>query len=397
MSGFGFGFYSFSDSDRSSDSNGSFNNAQFVGKLRSDLDISGSVGGYSYYGIGLGYYSDYNDYFEFELTDDRNVVIKSDENDVTVRLYDDRRRYIGRLDDQGYGGDYARNDGYAEGLAVSLERGSYYLRVSGGSDFTRYEIDFDAASDDDNRLEDAERLGTLNCSQRISGELGELDFGDSYRFRPGRSGAFTIRQDSANLIGRRRPELRLYNDSEDLIATGSAQIRRSLDRSRDYYLRVAATDPETSQNYRLTLTPNPVYKGSSRDDRLLSCADDEILQGLAGDDQLTGNKGDDLLVGGAGDDRLQGDAGDDTLTGGGGFDVLSGGRGRDTFRLGGNSADRIRDFQNGVDRLELPNLLSFSDLSITPQRQNAVLRLGNRELAVLVGTPVAQIDASDFG
>ncbi|MBW4467878.1 MAG: hypothetical protein KME07_20825 [Pegethrix bostrychoides GSE-TBD4-15B] len=394
MSDFGLGFYNFYDSDRSSDSNGSFRDAQYVGKLRSDLDISGSVGGYSYFGLGLGYYSDSNDYFLFELTDDRNVVIKSDENDVAVRLYDEDRRYIGRLDEDDYGGNSARDDGYEDGLAVSLERGYYYLRVSGGYDYSRYEIDFDAAADDDGSLDDAQRLGTLDCSKRISGRVGELDFSDSYRFRPGRSGAFSIRQ-TDNFSGR-RPELRLYDQDQDLIATGSAQIRRSLKSDRDYYLRVAARDSRSNQDYRITLTPNPLYKGTNRDDRLRGCADDEILRGLAGDDQLIGNKGNDQLVGGAGDDRLIGDAGDDRLTGGGGFDVLSGGQGRDVFVLGGNNGDRIRDFKNGLDRLELPSQLSFSDLTLTQQGRNMAILAGNSRLAILAGTQLSQIEASDF-
>jgi len=389
--GFGFGFY---DSDYSSDSNGSFSNAQFLGQLDSGLTISGTVGGYSYYGLGLGYYSDYNDYFEFELLDDRNLVIKSDETDVTVRLYDSQHRYIGRLDEDSYGGDYARADGYEEGLAVSLSRGNYYLRVSGGSDFTTYEIDFDADSDSDYQLNDAHQLGTVTCSKRISGQVGELDFGDSYRFRPGRSGSFTIGQ--TDNFTNRRSELRLYDDDQDLIATGTTQIHRSLDHDRDYYLRVAATDPQANQDYHLTLTPNPVYRGTNRADRLRGCADDEILRGLAGDDQLIGQKGSDQLIGGADDDRLQGDAGNDRLDGGSGFDSLSGGKGRDLFVLGGSDGDLIRDFQTGIDHLELPNSITFSNLSIVQQGQNVALQVGNSTLATLVGVQATQLDASDF-
>ena len=391
--GFGFGFYdfySFYDSDNASDSNGSFGDAQFVGSLRSDFSLSGNVGGYGY---GFGYYSDFNDYFEFELLDNRNVVIKTDETDITVALYDHQQRYLGSLNEDGYGGDYARSKGDEVGLAVSLSQGNYYLRVNGGSNFTDYKIDLNAASDDDDRLNDAQRLGTLDCSKRLSGQVGQLDFGDSYRFRPGRSGTFTISQ-TDNLNNKRRPELRLYDDNQDLIATGSAQIRRSLADDRDYYLRVAAEDAEASQSYRVTLTPNSVYQGTSRDDRLQGCADDDILRGFAGNDQLIGQKGADQLLGGADDDRLQGDAGNDRLEGGGGFDSLSGGKGRDIFVLRDN--DRIRDFQDGLDRLELPKQLTFGDLSITQQGRNLALRFGDRDLASLVGLQATQLDASDF-
>ena len=386
--GFGFGFYDFYDSDYSSDANGSFGNAQFVGGLGTDLFLSGNVGSYRY--DGFGFYNDANDFFKFELLSARSVVVKSNENDVTVRLYDDRRRYLGRLEEDGYGGDYARAQGDKTGLAISLSPGNYYLRVS-SDDATSYRINVDAAPDGDYRLADARRLDQLDCSKTVGGQVGQLDLGDSYRFRPGRSGPFTLSQTG----GPRRVELQLYDDDQNLLAS-SAQVRRSLQDDRDYYLRVAATNASADQSYRVTLAPNPVYQGTRRADRLTGCADNEIFRGLAGSDRLTGRKGDDQLLGGADNDRLAGDAGNDRLSGGSGFDRLIGGSGRDIFVLGGSDGDLIRDFQLGIDRLELPSPLTFSDLSLTQQGQTVVLRVGDSNLANLMGIQVGQLSASDF-
>lgn len=86
----------------------------------------------------------------------------------------------------------------------------------------------------------------------------------------------------------------------------------------------------------------------------------DYLSGNEGDDTLNGNNGGDTLLGGAGDDRLEGNAGSDSLNGEAGDDVLRGGIGADTFVFEvGSENDRISDFQNGIDTIEIDsNLLS---------------------------------------
>ncbi|RZI45047.1 type I secretion C-terminal target domain-containing protein [Herbaspirillum sp. HC18] len=72
------------------------------------------------------------------------------------------------------------------------------------------------------------------------------------------------------------------------------------------------------------------------------------------------------LSGGAGNDRLIGGAGNDILTGNGGNDVLTGGLGNDVFDFNaltdrGTTGDTVTDFSrngaNGVDVLNLRDLL----------------------------------------
>jgi Ca2+-binding RTX toxin-like protein len=90
------------------------------------------------------------------------------------------------------------------------------------------------------------------------------------------------------------------------------------------------------------------------------------LSGGAGNDNLTGGAGNDLLNGNAGNDILVGGAGNDILTGGAGNDTMSGGLGNDVFDFNvvadrGTTGDTITDFSrsgaNGVDVLNLHDLL----------------------------------------
>ncbi len=103
--------------------------------------------------------------------------------------------------------------------------------------------------------------------------------------------------------------------------------------------------------------------GSDFDDTIWGDKKDNILRGYEGDDQLTGRAGVDVLEGGRGEDglsggsdadRLFGGADDDWLDGGHGNDLLTGGQGEDTFHFDRwEDKDRIRDFENDVDTIEL--------------------------------------------
>ncbi|WP_244982952.1 Ig-like domain-containing protein [Comamonas aquatica] len=89
------------------------------------------------------------------------------------------------------------------------------------------------------------------------------------------------------------------------------------------------------------------------------------LYGGEGNDILYGQGGNDELYGGNGDDKLYGGTGNDWLLGGQGDDILTGGAGNDTFawKLGdagttdAPALDRVTDFGNGNDKLDLSDLL----------------------------------------
>ncbi|MEP0504713.1 MAG: hypothetical protein ABJD13_09495 [Paracoccaceae bacterium] len=127
--------------------------------------------------------------------------------------------------------------------------------------------------------------------------------------------------------------------------------------------------------------------GGAGDDLLGGFIGNDTLRGDAGQDNLWGGDGDDrlyggndtdILLGGAGADRLYGDAGDDHIWGDKGSDQMWGGAGADVFYFYKNQgADRIRDFEVGVDIVQFfdPNL-TFSDLNITQQSSSVQITLG---------------------
>ncbi|NAZ36602.1 calcium-binding protein [Rubellimicrobium sp. CFH 75288] len=82
---------------------------------------------------------------------------------------------------------------------------------------------------------------------------------------------------------------------------------------------------------------------------------DDRLEGRGGNDTLNGGPGDDTLFGGTGQNRLMGGEGDDRLVSEG-DDLLFGGAGADTFVFAappGEAFGRIRDFEQGTDRIAL--------------------------------------------
>lgn len=87
--------------------------------------------------------------------------------------------------------------------------------------------------------------------------------------------------------------------------------------------------------------------GSDQNDRLRvrnatgALDEDNQLLGLDGHDSLVGGRGDDRVVGGAGNDRMVGRAGADTFVFG------------DSTENGVREHDRIRDYQSGLDVIEL--------------------------------------------
>jgi RTX calcium-binding nonapeptide repeat (4 copies) len=98
--------------------------------------------------------------------------------------------------------------------------------------------------------------------------------------------------------------------------------------------------------------------GSRLGDTLKGDGGANRLDGGAGNDTLVGRTGRDVLVGGAGNDVLAGGAGADTQTGGSGADVFLFG----PALTGAAVVDRVTDFADGIDKLDLSafDFASFS-------------------------------------
>lgn len=128
---------------------------------------------------------------------------------------------------------------------------------------------------------------------------------------------------------------------------------------------------------------------------------DDLLFGGAGNDRLGGKGGNDSLYGESGDDILYGDAGDDLLYGGLGNDKLYGddndSSGADTFFLAaGEGTDMIMDFEAGQDMIGLTGSLSFGQLTVSADGDNAVIAAGDETLATVMKTSVDALTESAF-
>lgn len=91
---------------------------------------------------------------------------------------------------------------------------------------------------------------------------------------------------------------------------------------------------------------------------------DDTIDGRGGNDIIDGHDGNDTLSGGAGDDELFGNSGNDCIAGGDGNDSLYGMEGNDTFLFDQNAyygVDSIADFDGGVDRIDISQLLTGYD------------------------------------
>lgn len=131
-----------------------------------------------------------------------------------------------------------------------------------------------------------------------------------------------------------------------------------------------------------------VLIGGDRSDRLRGEYDNDRLVGKGGRDDLQGGYGDDTLNGGNQADRLDGGRGNDLLTGGNGADVFVFGPDGDT--------DRIRDFAQGVDLMEITGQPGgFASLTIQDRGDDLEVTYAGGVI-VLVDQAGATLTNADF-
>ena len=156
-----------------------------------------------------------------------------------------------------------------------------------------------------------------------------------------------------------------FNDDENNATRGS-YLQVEVSAGTEYIIGVNGSSPEARNydpltgagaaassmgDYLLSVTPSHDGGGSTE-------TEDDFLTGTTGRDRLKGQNGNDTLQGGGGNDVLAGGAGNDLLNGEAGRDILVGGKGNDIFVLdsavaNARQADRIRDFQSGIDAIAL--------------------------------------------
>jgi Ca2+-binding RTX toxin-like protein len=114
----------------------------------------------------------------------------------------------------------------------------------------------------------------------------------------------------------------------------------------------------------------------------------DIQIDASGNLTLIGTDGHDTIVGGAGADAMIGGLGDDTFAGGTGADTF-------VFNSAGE-ADRILDFEVGVDRIEIAlGVTSFSQITVTDDDLDTVLAFGSNTVR-LVNFDHNALQESDF-
>ena len=152
---------------------------------------------------------------------------------------------------------------------------------------------------------------------------------------------------------------------------------------------------------------NDFAYGGTGNDELAGNDGDDFLIGETGNDTIYGGEGKDFANGGDGYDTLYGELGDDTLRGGensdylygndgadtlygdGGSDYLWGGAAGDTFKFIktkdsriGDGIDQIKDFQQGLDRIDL----SAIDASTLATGNQAFIWAGMAQPVAKAGT-----------
>ncbi len=138
--------------------------------------------------------------------------------------------------------------------------------------------------------------------------------------------------------------------------------------------------------------------GTKKNDKLKGKGGDDLLKGKGGKDTLLGKGGDDDLQGGGGRDLLKGQGGDDRLDGAKGRDKLIGGGGADVFVLDGKGGpDRVKDYVDGEDRIEIASgAAGVDDLRLVKRGEDVLIKDDGARLGLIEDVSRADLDASDF-
>lgn len=144
-----------------------------------------------------------------------------------------------------------------------------------------------------------------------------------------------------------------------------------------------------------------LINGNIGSNQLSGGAGADLIYGNDGADSLFGEDGNDRLLGGAGNDSIDSGAGNDVLNGQTGNDVLFGGSGADIFVFeSGTGRDLIRDFETGIDKIDLTGLgfTSFADVQahMLQNKHATVIDLGHGDTLVVQGVFNAEFSQGDF-
>lgn len=152
-----------------------------------------------------------------------------------------------------------------------------------------------------------------------------------------------------------------------------------------------------------------IMRGNSGDDVIVGNQGADTLDGQDGDDIVWGGSGADIMFGGNGNDQLSGDGGDDVLFGQAGADVIDAGAGDDRIRSNagadtivfksGNGIDRVLDFEDGQDRIDVQSYFfgDFADVAGQLVQQGTNVRLiDGSDILIISNALLADFSGADF-
>lgn len=141
---------------------------------------------------------------------------------------------------------------------------------------------------------------------------------------------------------------------------------------------------------------NDVLRGDKTDNVFWGGHGSDKLDGRSGDDELYAGTGNDILIGGGGNDRMIGADGNDRFRGDAGKDTLKGGAGDDVFIFTKHGdQDRIKDFQNDIDTIEIRglgigNFAQARDLA-TQKGDDVFFEFGDGDRLIVEDTRIAAL------
>ncbi|MEO1148184.1 MAG: SwmB domain-containing protein [Cyanobacteria bacterium J06638_22] len=296
------------------------------------------------------------------------------------------------------------DDGFYDGLETTVT-----LTISVNEELTADEFD---------ALEDQ----TVNVT---SVHVGPTPFRDQLTYADGPDVVFALEGNDVirglggndNLFGQEGNDRLIAAEGNDRVAGGDGNDRLLGGDGNDRLLGNAGNDRlvggEGTDTLLAGIGDDTIVAGSEND-RLLAAGGDDLMRGNLGNDTLNGGAGTDRQFGGAGNDRLNGQGGNDNLRGGGDRDVLSGGTGDDRLagELGndviitgagndvvviqpGQGQDRVRDFDDGRDRLDIGRL-TFGQLTLQQRGANTLISANGERLLLLQGIRTNQITQADI-
>jgi Ca2+-binding RTX toxin-like protein len=161
--------------------------------------------------------------------------------------------------------------------------------------------------------------------------------------------------------------------------------------------KYATAGPAALNAYAVALAYSDNIDGSNYSDKLRGYAGNDTILGRSGNDAVLGEQGNDRIYAGSGQDAVFGGLGHDSLAGGVGNDVLVGGPGADHFIFSlYEGRDRVRDFQDGVDRIEISaGADGFSDVRIAQTALGAQISFDDA-VVLLEGISADSLSANDF-